>query len=197
MKNLFILFLSTCLIACTEISYKEPQPKGIKALTEIPKELRGKYLMEKDTVFLFEKGLRGWDKEAGKEEVLQIPSDSMVLKKYKGNYFISYRSGDLWNLRVMKVDKNGDIWLLAMQVLPTVKEQGEGIDSLSVNEKKEKTQSDDHTKKEFLTNLSKETPVIENGSDYIIDPSPRKLNRLLKKGFFETESGKPYLKKIN
>jgi hypothetical protein len=153
--------------------------------------------MDKDTVFLFDKGLRGWDKEKGKEEVLLIPSDSMILKRYKGNYFISYRSGDLWNLRLMKVEKNGDISLLAMELVPMVKENGEGMDSLSADNKQVKADVDDRERKEFLKKLSKITPVIESGSDYIIDPSPGKLNRLVKRGFFTSAEGKSYLRKIN
>ena len=43
----FALFPVLLLLnfACTEISYKEPQPKGIKALKEIPSKLNGRYLI--------------------------------------------------------------------------------------------------------------------------------------------------------
>ena len=84
MRKFMFFFLGIAAIACTEISYKEPQPKGIKSLSEIPTNLHGKYLMDKDTVYLFDKGLRG--KDQGKEEVLYL-SDSIVLKEYKKYYF--------------------------------------------------------------------------------------------------------------
>ena len=56
-----ILFLS--LFACKEISFKEPQPKGKKSLSQVPRELLGSYLVveekggdSKDTLVVTEKG---------------------------------------------------------------------------------------------------------------------------------------------
>lgn len=191
MKNILFIFIATALVSCTEISYKEPQPKGIKSLTKIPAKLHGKYLMDKDTVFLFENGLRGRDKDTGKETVLQIPSDTLVMKEYKGNYYLSYRDGDYWLLRILKVAKNGDIKLLSMDLVPGDGFEKVDLDTIAVTvqtnslKAEESKISTDAKRKEFLEKISKITPVKEIDSHFIIDPSPRKLNQLLKKGFFK------------
>ena len=63
MKFSLILFL-VVLISCKEITYKEPQPKGKKSLTEIPFSLQGKYLLidengiDKDTLYINRSGYR-------------------------------------------------------------------------------------------------------------------------------------------
>jgi hypothetical protein len=169
--NKLVLFLiGVALLACTEISYKEPQPAGIKALTKIPSRFRGKYIQDKDTVEFFEKGLRG--EEDGKEEVIYL-SDSIVLKEYKHQYFISYRNGNVWSLGILLQKKNGDLFLATIEV-----------------------PEDEAQQKAFMEKLSKETPIIQSNSHYIIEPSPRKLYSLIKKGYFK-EREEPWMKKIN
>lgn len=170
-KSAFFL-LTIVFTACTEISYKEPQPKGISSLTSVPEKLCGKYLLDGDTVIFFDKGFKAIDK---KEDVLYL-SDSIVLKKYKSYYFVSYRQGFEWLLRILKPQKNGDILMLEMDNVP----------------------EDVAQRKLFIEKLSKETPVIETTVDsvthYVIDPAPKKLYELIEKGYFK--EGKP-LKKID
>ncbi len=172
MNKLILFLLGILLIACTEISYKEPQPKGIKSLTEVPSKLHGTYLWQGDTITFFDKGFRVKDKQA---DFLYL-SDSIVLKKYKNHYFVSYREQHEWLIRVLKPQKNGNLLYLEMENVP----------------------ENDDEKKIFIEKLSKETPVIKNTIDsvthYMIDPSPKKLYTLVKKGFFKEKST---LKKIN
>lgn len=167
-----LFLLAIVFTACTEISYKEPQPKGISPLPSVPEKLQGRYLMDGDTVIFFDKGFKAIDK---KEDVLLL-SDSIVLKKYKSYYFVSYRQGFEWLLRILKPQKNGDLLMLAMENVP----------------------EDAVQRKLFLEKLSKETAVIETTVDsvthYVIDPAPKKLHELIEKGYFK--EGKP-LKKIN
>jgi len=151
------------LLACTEISYKEPQPKRIKSLESVPEKLHGSYLWDGDTVIFFDKGFRVKDK---KEDVLYL-SDSIVLKKYKNHYFVNYREGFEWRLRILKPLKNGDLMFLEMENVP----------------------EDEAERKIFIEKLSAVTPVIETSIDsskhYIIDPSAKKLYALISKGFFK------------
>ena len=169
-NKLPLFLLAIVLMACTEISYKEPQPKGVKSLVSVPAKLHGTYIMDNDTVIFFDQGFRAIDK---KEDVLYL-SDSIVLRKYKSYYFVSYREGYEWLLRILKPQKNGDLLMLEMDHVP----------------------DDAAQRKLFIETLSKETPVIETTVDsvthYVIDPSPKKLDQLIQKGFFKEK--KPLVK---
>lgn len=161
------------LIACSEICYKEPQPKGVKPLTEIPGKLHGRYIVSDengstDTLIVFNKGYR-----IGKDDVASL-SDSLVLKQYKGYYFINIRDDVAWYLRIVKQEKNGNILYMAMP--EATSEYKGGI---------------------FKDVLSLDVPVaeteVEGKTHYIIDPSPKKLLELIRKGYF----GEQTFKKID
>lgn len=163
MNKLIQFLLVISVLACTEITYNEPQPKGIKSLAKVPVNLQGTYLWKEDTITFFERGFRAKDK---KEDVLFL-SDSIVIKNYKNHYFISYRESGDWLLRILKPLKNGDLTYLEMENVP----------------------EEEPKRKLFLDKLSKETPVIKNTVDsvthYLIDPSPKKLLTLIKRGYFQ------------
>lgn len=174
MRKFVFLLLGIAVIGCTEISYKEPQPKGVKQLLEVPSKLHGMYSWsvegrdQSDTVIFFKNGFRANNKK--EKDILYLSSDSLVLKKYKNYYFFNYREGGNWMLRVLEPQKNGDILYLEMENVP----------------------EDEQEKKIFIERLSKETPVIETMVDsikhYTIDPSPKKLYSLIEKGFFKEKA---------
>lgn len=158
------------MISCTEICYKEPQPKGVKPLTEIPGKLHGHYLVSDengatDTLIVFNKGYR-----IGKDDVASL-SDSLVLKYYKGYYFINIRDDVAWYLRIVKQEKNGDIHYMAMP--EATSEYKDGI---------------------FKDVLSRDIPVAETEVDgktrYLIDPAPKKLLDLIRKDYFNDQTFK-------
>ena len=166
MHKLFpaILFLS--FIACKEISFKEPQPKGKKSLSKIPRELLGSYLVveekgsdTKDTLVVTTKGYYV-PSDSSKEEL----GDSLVLKKYKGYYFFNDNENPEWLLRVVKREPNGDLSYMLLE--PT---------DMSFNE--------------FLLSINKEIEIdsieLNNQKLYQIDPSPKKLISLIEKGYFK------------
>jgi hypothetical protein len=171
--NLLLAVLAT---SCLEISYKEPQPKGVKSLTKIPKKLQGNYQLTEnevlldDIVVVFENGYRLEPKDKNEKVEEFLLSDSLVMKYYKGYYFINSRAAYNWHLRVLQRKKNGDLELLEMENIP----ENEG------------------SRKEFLERLNAEVPVITteiNGRpQYVIDPAPRKLMALIKKGFFKEKT---------
>jgi hypothetical protein len=156
-----ILFL--VLLSCKEITYTEPQPKGKKTLAEIPNSLRGKYLLiddngvDKDTLYIDKNGyhIRGGDNDEG------ILGDSLVLKKYKGYYFLNINQRPEWVLRVIKQEKNGDIVVMAM---------------------------DDKNFNSFLKKLGNEIRIDSTQKKdeqlYQIDPTPKQLVGLVKKKYF-------------
>jgi len=155
------------LASCAEISYKEPQPKGVKGLSQVPAKLQGRYLIMEDgeltdTLVIMPTGYR-----LGKDE-LAILSDSLVMKYYKGYYFINMRNDFSWYLRVVKPQKNGDLLYMAM---PEVSDEQEG--------------------KKFRDQLSQDITIVETEVDgktfYLIDPSPKKLIQLIHKGHFKEQ----------
>jgi hypothetical protein len=135
--------------------------------------LHGRYIVSDengstDTLIVFNKGYR-----IGKDDVASL-SDSLVLKQYKGYYFINIRDDVAWYLRIVKQEKNGNILYMAMP--EATSEYKGGI---------------------FKDVLSLDVPVaeteVEGKTHYIIDPSPKKLLELIRKGYF----GEQTFKKID
>ena len=164
MRKLALASVFIALLSCKEVTFKDPQPRGKKILKEIPEALVGSYLLtdEKDgatdTLIVTSKGyLVASDKKGGEL------GDSLVLKKFKGYYFVNINENPEWLLRVIKQDTNGDLFYMTMD------------EGLSFNE--------------FLDKVSKEIKIdsVEvNGEKlYQIDPSPKQLIRLIEKGFFK------------
>jgi hypothetical protein len=176
MKRIAPFLLLSILISCKEVSFREPQPKGRKILTTVPKELHGKYLPEKDdggvskdTIVITAKGYRfGYYDPAD-----QIKSrdkfddgnlgDSLILKSFKGYYFLNFNERPEWLLRVFKRQSNGDLIYMTPEQ--------EGIDF-----------------KDYIKNLSKEIRIdsvkLKDEVLYQIDPTPRQLVSLIEKGYF-------------
>ena len=164
MRTLALASLFIALFSCKEISYKEPQPRGKKILKEIPETLRGSYLIkdekngETDTLVVSSKGYIVASDKKGDQL-----GDSLVMKKFKGYYFISVNENPEWILRVVKQGRNGDLVFMAMD------EQDESF-------------------KELLAKVSKDVKIdsVEvNGEKlYQIDPSPKQLVQLIEKGYF-------------
>lgn len=164
MYKVIILLGLAALASCKEVSFREPQPRGKRALKEIPRELRGEYLLvdeenNRDTLVVTAKGyFMHSDSTEG------FLGDSLVLKKYKGYYFFNDNEDPEWLLRVIKREGNGDLSYLFM----------------------------DHADKSFndyLIELNKEIKIdsseMYGEKLYQIDPSPRQLLSLIRKGFFK------------
>lgn len=174
MHKVFVFILLITITACKEISYKEPQPRGKRVLSEIPQELRGKYLLteddgsNKDTLIVARNGYY-----VSGDSTKGTLGDSLILKKYKGYYFFSDNENPEWLLRIVKREANGDLTYMYM-------------------DSQEKSFND------FLIDLNQEIKIDSaevNGKQlYQIDPSPKQLLSLIKKGFFKKSM---LLKKLN
>ena len=177
MKKSALLFLLIFLTAsCKEISFREPQPKGRRSLTSIPKRLQGKYLpsqengeLSKDTVVITENGYRfeyfdpvppSNHREAYDEGIL---NDTLILKSYRGYYFLSLYERPEWLLRVIKQERNGDIVYMAME--------------------QEDVDFNDYVRK-LSFEIAVDSVMLDNETLYHIDPSPAQLVDLIEKGFF-------------
>lgn len=185
MYRLFLfLFMLLSIVGCKEVTFESPQPKGKKALSSIPKSLQGNYLtigkdgeLSKDTVIVTSQGYRfGYFDPADRvkqndEYERGVLSDTMIMKSYHGYYFLNLNERPEWLLRVLKQEKNGDVWYMSL-------EEKEGDFN------------------EYLTRLSVVVKIdsskTESETLYQIDPTPNELIELIEKGFFS----KVKLKKI-
>src|SRR5690349_15916626 len=106
--TLILAWIAFTLSSCKEVAFPEPQPKGIKPLTEIPAAIRGQYVPadlsdeKKDTLIIESWGYHF--KDAKEKDWLGkgVISDSLVIKFYGGYYFVNFRADDTWFLRLLK-----------------------------------------------------------------------------------------------
>jgi hypothetical protein len=168
-----LLFLAAfwCLVfaSCKEVSFREPQPLGVKPLTEVPEVLRGMYIPrgttpdDTDTLIIESWGYHFKDSNDKDWLGRGTISDSLVLKFYKDYYFVNFRLGDQWVLRLIKQNKDGSFEFLSIL-------------------QNEATVSSD------LKKLSKKIKYkeIKRGDDvfYQINPTTSQLMQLIDEGFF-------------
>lgn len=165
-----ILIWSLLLYSCKEVSFPEPQPAGVPSLKEIPKGLVGRYLAvdekgnDTDTLIIEPWGYHFKDSKENDWLGRGVISDSLVLKFYQNYYFVNFRSGDQWVLRVVSQKSSGS------------------IDFLSINI------GDDAKRKDILKKLAKRFTVTEvkrkDDTFYQIAPTKEQLMQLIKDGFF-------------
>ncbi|HEY0652330.1 MAG TPA: hypothetical protein VGD65_04340 [Chryseosolibacter sp.] len=176
MRQPAILLISIALLGCKEVSFKEPQPKGKKELTSVPKNIQGSYLVltdegipSKDTIVISARGYRfGYfdpEERAAKNDEYEegVLSDSMILKSYKGYYFLSLKENPEWIVRVLKEEKNGDLIYMALE-----------DKKIEFNEYLEKLSGE----------IRIDSMTTESETLYQIDPDPNQLVDLIKKKFF-------------
>jgi hypothetical protein len=97
-----LLLLAIFFTSCKEVSFKEPQPRGKKVLKEVPAELQGKYFIKDDDGSAQDTlTINAWGYTVGHNaNEKALLSDSLVLKYYRGYYFINMDGHPEWILRV-------------------------------------------------------------------------------------------------
>ena len=177
--SLLILSWSLLLFSCKEVTFKEPQPSGVPALKEVPAALRGTYQTFEqnsgdfsDTLIVEAWGYHMKDKDDKDWLNRGTLSDSLVLKAYENYYFVNFRTGDQWVLRLVKQDPDGSLSFLAIDL------------------------QDDAKRKSMLKKISKDLKIKElqqkDDTFYQITPTPAQLMKLIRDGLFTG----PKLKKI-
>ena len=162
---------SLLLFSCKEVTFKQPQPVGVPVLKEVPAGLQGTYQTFEQTSGDFSDTLiiESWGyhmKDKGVKDWLNrgILSDTLVLKFYENYYFVNFKSGDQWVLRLVKLDSNGSLSFLAIDL------------------------QDDTKRKAKLKKISKDLKIKEfqhkDDTFYQIDPTPAQLMKLIKDGLF-------------
>jgi len=172
MNKLIVILIGLSIAACTEISFKEPQPKGIKTLAEFPRSLQGKYIIPEDsgsekfdTVYIDPTRYRinSLIKE-GEWMNRGVLSDSLVLKIYKGFYFLNFYTDEQWIVRVFEQEKNGNIQLYEINL------------------------SDDEKVKRLSETFQPEVIKKDNSTTYYrIDPTPKNYLKFIKENYSKLE----------
>lgn len=155
------------MASCTEISFTEPQPKGIKKLKSFPSSLRGKYKIPDDSTSANPDTLlvsKYWYRiGAGQIKVDWLNngtlSDSLVLKSYKGYYFLNFLIEKQWVLRTFKQEKNGNIILFDV------------------------TLSDDQVMQKLKEKLHPEILKVNSNTFYKVDPLPNELLDFIRENY--------------
>lgn len=172
MKISFLFFFwATLLYSCKEVSFREPQPVGVNVLKELPVGLQGRYTTpdeggdeKSDTLIVESWGYHFRDKNDKDWLGRGVLSDSLVVKYYENYYFVNFKSGNQWVLRLVKQKPDGSIEFLSINI------------------------QDDAKRKEMLRKLSKKFKVIEiqkkDDTFYQINPTATQLLQLIKEGYF-------------
>ena len=166
-----VAFWTLMFASCKEVSFREAQPSGVKPLQEVPTELRGMYIPvvppseeKPDTLIIESWGYHFKDSNDKDWLGRGAISDSLVIKFYQEYYFVNFRSGDQWVLRLIKKNPNGSLEFLSIDL------------------------QDEKGAKDQLKKLSKKIKYkeIKRGDDtfYQINPTPEQLMTLIKDGFF-------------
>lgn len=158
------------LVSCKEVSFREPQPAGVAALSQVPQPLHGRYIgvddkgTDTDTLIIESWGYHFRDAKEKDWLGKGVISDSLVVKFYKNHYFVNFRSGDQWVLRLIKQKPDGSIEFMSIPI------------------------GDDAKRKDILKKLSKKLTVKEiqrkDDTFYQINPTRDQLMELITEGFF-------------
>ena len=169
-KLTLVVAWALLLYSCKEVSFSEPQPAGIIALNEIPKSLLGNYIAidekgnDTDTLIVESWGYHFRDSKEKDWLGKGVISDTLVIKSYQNHYFVNFRAGDQWVLRLIRQKPSGSLEFMSIPV------------------------GDDAKRKDILKKLAKKFPVKEiqrkDDTFYQINPTRDQLMELIREGFF-------------
>lgn len=172
---LFTLTIATFLVSCTPVRFNQPQPEGVKSLTQFPDDLTGFYVDEDgDTLWVnsegFEYGFGNPDSDCLKRA---LSSPKMVLKNFRKSFVLSLKEEEQWDVFLIEPD-------------------GEGFDLRLID-----ISSREPEKLELLEEITK-VEVVKNDqgeiSYFLVRPTRHQFRRILKAGLFDENQ---YFKKVD
>ena len=90
-KLIFLSAVVLTMASCTNVAFVKPQPEGIKALTEIPENLQGTYVIN-DSIIVKANAIG--------EDTL---GKTLVVKKRGNFYYLNFKQEEVYELTVVKV----------------------------------------------------------------------------------------------
>lgn len=168
---ILISFWSLLLYSCSEVTFNAPQPAGVPALKNIPLTLQGQYSTRDkstgeigDTLIIESWGYHFKDTDDKDWLGSGRISDTLVVKFYQNYYFVNFKEGDQWVLRLVKEKSPGVLEFLSIDI------------------------QDENKRKEILKKISKKILIkeVKKNDDifYQINPTQAQLMTLIKEGYF-------------
>jgi hypothetical protein len=127
------------MASCTNVAFVKPQPEGIKALTEIPENLQGTYVIN-DSIIVKANAIG--------EDTL---GKTLVVKKRGNFYYLNFKQEEVYELTVVKVVQCLNYEKIEM-FHPKISDDNQ--DKFKVIEVKSKTYGTEEVKEYIVDNVS-------------------------------------------
>ncbi len=138
-KLIFLSAVVLTMASCTNIAFVKPQPEGIKALTEIPENLQGTYVIN-DSIIVKANAIG--------EDTL---GKTLVVKKRGNFYYLNFKEEEVYELTVVKVVQCLNYEKIEM-FHPKISDDNQ--DKFKVIEVKSKTYGTEEVKEYIVDNVS-------------------------------------------
>jgi len=138
-KLIFLIAVVLTLASCTNVAFVKPQPEGVKALTEIPENLQGTYVIN-DSIIVKANAIG--------EDTL---GKTLVVKKRGNFYYLNFKEEDVYELTVVKVVQCLNYEKIEM-FHPKISDDNQ--DKFKVIEVKSKTYGTEEVKEYIVDNVS-------------------------------------------
>ncbi len=161
-KLLLFMFLAQYLASCTAVKFENPQPAGAKSLNEFPQKILGTFTSdESDTLRITNNSFRFSDgKEINFEA--ELSDENTVLKLHKNTYILNLKDNGSWDVFPLKFSSNKITVYFA-----DLNSRTEALLKAKYPEAVQEIRTEDGKLDHFL-----------------IDPSAKEFDRLLKKNLF-------------
>lgn len=151
------------LASCVEVGFKNPQPSKGTSLTEIPEEMIAFYSGSKSDSTTENKNGLSINDYYDKDDLDKSLSESTILKKWKGNYFLNQQEENLWHIIMIKPIANGN------------------FETYNLDGSNEKTIA-------LLKEITDVKEVFDEDGELdsiVLDPSLKEFKKIVKSGAFE------------
>ena len=138
-KLIFLSAVVLTMASCTNVAFVKPQPEGIKALTEIPENLQGTYVIN-DSIIVKANAIG--------EDTL---GKTLVVKKRGNFYYLNFKEEEVYELTVVKVVQCLNYEKIEM-FHPKISDDNQ--DKFKVIEVKSKTYGTEEVKEYIVDNVS-------------------------------------------
>ncbi len=138
-KLIFLSAVVLTMVSCTNVAFVKPQPEGIKALTEIPENLQGTYVIN-DSIIVKANAIG--------EDTL---GKTLVVKERGNFYYLNFKEEEVYELTVVKVVQCLNYEKIEM-FHPKISDDNQ--DKFKVIEVKSKTYGTEEVKEYIVDNVS-------------------------------------------